>query len=153
MPEVLDTFTAAAIKYKKRHGKAPVLVVDSANRLAEYRPELLDTLQDAAKVASDSGTFRVIFISSKGNVPARMKGWRIPLCVIHSLCLPVYSEECMVKACVDVQDWRYILGGCYSVPHLQWSWRGITRSNLRHCWWSHDTPQECCNRRECWNSS
>ena len=106
MPEVLDTFTAAAIKYKERHGKVPVLVVDNANRLAEYRPELLDTLQDAAKFASDSGTFRVIFISSEGNVPVRMQGWRLPLlvCVIHSLCLPVYSEERVVEACEDVQD-------------------------------------------------
>ena len=96
MREVLRTFTAAAIKYKERHGNPPILVVDNANRLAEYRPELLDNLQDAAKTASDSRTFSVVFISSEGNVPARMEGWRLPLCVIHYICLPVYSEECVV---------------------------------------------------------
>ena len=121
MSKVLKTFTAAAKKYKELHGKVPILVVDNANRLAEYQPELLDTLQDVAKVASDRRTFRVIFISSEGNVPARMEGWRLPLGVIHPLCLPVYSEERMVKAHQDIQDWRSITGGCYSVLHLQWN--------------------------------
>ena len=93
MSEVLDTFTAAAIEYKKRNGKIPILVIDNANRLAEYEPKPLDNLQDAAKVASDSRAFSVVFISSEGNVPARMEGWRLPLCVMHSICLPVYGGE------------------------------------------------------------
>ena len=101
--------------HKKCHGKIPILVVDNANRLAEYEQKILDDLQDAAKVASDSRTFSVVFISSEGNVPARMEGWRLPLCVIHSICLPVYREEWVVKAREGVQDWRYNPGGSHPV--------------------------------------
>lgn len=122
-----DIFTAAAIKY---HGKVPVLVVDNPNRLAKYQLELLDNFQDAAKVTSDSVTFGVVFVSSEGNVPARMKGGRLPLCVIHSTCLPVYREECVVEAREDVQHWRYIPGGSYLIPHPPWIWREIARSNI-----------------------
>ena len=116
MRKILDTFTAAAVEYKKRHGKTPILVVDNASRLADYQPELLDNIQDAAKVASDSRAFKVIFISSEGSVPARMKGRKLPLCVIHSVCLPVYREECVVTA-HDLPDWRYNQGGGHPVPH------------------------------------
>ena len=108
-----DTFTAAAIKYKEHHGKGPVLVVDNANRLAKYQLELLDNFQDAAKVASDSVTFGAVFVSSEGNVPAR--------CAIHSICLLVYREECVVEAREGAQHWRYI---------PPWIWREIARSNI-----------------------
>lgn len=81
---LLDTFEAAAVKYKKRHGTIPVLVLDNANRLADELPEFLDHLQDRAKYASDNGLYRVVFVF-EGSVSARMQGWRLPLCVLYML--------------------------------------------------------------------
>ena len=78
--DLLRTFTTAAIKYKERHGKVPALVVDNANRLAENEPELLDNLQDAAKVATrlngiSQNTFRSKQSHLFANVARACEGW------------------------------------------------------------------------------
>jgi len=70
----LQVFSDLAIKYKKEYRKIPVLIIDNANRLAEGHQEVLDLFQDYAKRAADKGRLKVMFVSSEGRVPRRMKG-------------------------------------------------------------------------------
>ncbi|KIX09924.1 uncharacterized protein Z518_01005 [Rhinocladiella mackenziei CBS 650.93] len=74
LEEVLQTFSRLTTKYKQEYGRAPVLIVDNANRLAQKLPELLDLFQDYAKDAADEGTAVVVYVSSEGWVPRRMMG-------------------------------------------------------------------------------
>ncbi|KAI9765466.1 MAG: hypothetical protein M1839_005497 [Geoglossum umbratile] len=68
--EVLDTFSRVALRYRKAHQAIPVLIIDNANRLPQL---LLAQIQDFAKEASDSDIATVIFISSEGRIPRRMR--------------------------------------------------------------------------------
>ncbi|KAI9779927.1 MAG: hypothetical protein M1839_007083 [Geoglossum umbratile] len=68
--EVLDTFSRVALRYRKAHQAIPVLIIDNANRLPQL---LLAQIQDFAKEASDSGIATVIFVSSEGRIPRRMR--------------------------------------------------------------------------------
>jgi len=68
----LKIFSRLATKYKREYKKAPVLIIDNTNRLAQKQPELLDLFQDYAKLTADEGTVSVVFVSSEGNVPRRM---------------------------------------------------------------------------------
>ena len=72
--DIWQAFVRAAEKYKEEYEKIPVIIIDNANRLAEQQPELLDWLQDNAKWTSDNQVATVVFVSSEGNVPRRMKG-------------------------------------------------------------------------------
>ena len=74
LEEVLKVFSHVAIKYKQEYGKIPVLIIDNANRLAEDNQKILDRFQDYAKHAADEGIVTVVFVSSEGRVPRRMKG-------------------------------------------------------------------------------
>jgi hypothetical protein len=47
----------------------PVMIIDSANKLAHNQQKILDMLQDYAKLATDKGIATIMFISSKGCVP------------------------------------------------------------------------------------
>ena len=67
-------FSHVAIKYKQEYGKIPVLIIDNVNRLAEDNQKILDRFQDYAKYAADEGIVTVVFVSSEGRVPRRMKG-------------------------------------------------------------------------------
>jgi hypothetical protein len=67
-------FLHAADKYKKEYKKIPVLIIDNANRLAEKQLELLEQIQDYAKLATDQGRATVVFVSSEGRVPRCMMG-------------------------------------------------------------------------------
>jgi len=49
------------------------LVIDNTQKLASAKPEFLDTLQDFAKDAADSGNLQVVFVSSDFTVLARMQ--------------------------------------------------------------------------------
>ena len=70
--KVLSDFSAFAIKYKREYKRAPVLIINNANRLAQKQPGLLDTFQCYAKKATDERTASVVFVSGEGHVPARM---------------------------------------------------------------------------------
>jgi hypothetical protein len=74
MHDVLRVFSHLAIKYKQEYGRAPVLIIDNANKLAQKQEPLLDQLQDYAKSTADHGTVTVVFVSSEGRVPRRMMG-------------------------------------------------------------------------------
>jgi hypothetical protein len=69
--EVWDVFSRAAAKYRQKYGKAPVLIIDNANKIAT---EQLEEIQDYAKNASDDGTATVVFVTSESSVPRRMRG-------------------------------------------------------------------------------
>eukprot|EP01038_Epipyxis_sp_PR26KG_P004038 gene4038-5777_t len=56
----------AAAKFKVKHGRPMVLVIDSIDILAERDPQLMEILQDFAKCAADMGNLRIVFISSGG---------------------------------------------------------------------------------------
>ena len=80
--EVLRVLSHHAIKYKQEYKRIPVLIIDNANRLAQKQPKLLNLFQDYAKDTADIGTISVVFVSSEGRVPRRMRGKSIMLVVL-----------------------------------------------------------------------
>ena len=57
----------AAAKFKAKHERPMVLIIDSADRLAKDFPVFLGKLQDFAKDCADDGNLRIVFISSDGS--------------------------------------------------------------------------------------
>ena len=58
----------AAAKFKSKHERPMVLVIDSADILAKQNPAFLNILQDFAKLCADIGNLlRLVFISSDGS--------------------------------------------------------------------------------------
>jgi hypothetical protein len=49
-------------------------VIDDVNHLRTSRPEDLDLLQQTAKVWANDNIIRVVFVSSDGSAPPRMRG-------------------------------------------------------------------------------
>jgi hypothetical protein len=60
--------------YRKENNKAPVIVIDNINRLANDAPKILQILQDGAKDAVGSGLFTAVFVTSDGSAPSQMRG-------------------------------------------------------------------------------
>ena len=77
--EVFDVFSRVALKYRQSHNAIPVLVVDNANKLPA---SLLGEFQDYAKRAADNNIATVVFVSSEGRIPRRMRGTSI-LSIAH----------------------------------------------------------------------
>jgi len=72
--EVLKYFSGVASKYRKKHKRVPVLIIDNMHRLVQDGQEwILDLFQNYAKRASDQGTVTVVFVSGEG-IPRRMHG-------------------------------------------------------------------------------
>jgi hypothetical protein len=67
-------FEKYADSYRKENNRAPVIVIDNINRLANDAPEILDILQKGAKIAVGSGLFTAVFITSDGSAPSQMIG-------------------------------------------------------------------------------
>ena len=82
--QVLEQFSNAAIRYKREHQKVPVLMIDYANRLAQYRERLFDLIQDYAKRAPDNRITTVVFVSSEGRVPRRTMGMSVMFIVLFA---------------------------------------------------------------------
>jgi hypothetical protein len=81
--EPFNTFAAvqgslleAGSLYKAKHNRPLVIVIDSADLLAERCPAFLESLQDFAKDCADRGTIRFVFICGDG--PA------LPLLMVRS---------------------------------------------------------------------
>ena len=72
--DVYDTFKKYADWYRKENNRAPVIVIDNINRLANKAPEILDILQEGAKDAVGSGLFTAVFVTSDGSAPSQMGG-------------------------------------------------------------------------------
>ena len=60
--KVWSKFLHIAKKYKKEYNKAPVLIIDNANRLDEKPEEFISILQDCARNVTDSGIATVVFV-------------------------------------------------------------------------------------------
>lgn len=58
--------TAAAARYKVKHGTAPTLVLDAMDLVAKDDPAFFLVLQNFAKASADAGTLRVVFVFSDG---------------------------------------------------------------------------------------
>lgn len=71
---LLKDFEHFAAKYKAETGRPAVLVLDNINVLADKHPEVLDSLQDRAKIAADMSLYKVVFVCSDGAAPIRMEG-------------------------------------------------------------------------------
>jgi Cdc6-like AAA superfamily ATPase len=82
LQDLLGYLSDFAIKYKQEYKKAPVLIIDNANRLAQTQQELLNLLQDYAKDAADKKRLKVIFVSNEGRVARRMMGKSIMFIVL-----------------------------------------------------------------------
>jgi hypothetical protein len=48
--------------------------INNVNRLANNQMELLDLIQDTAKVAQDERIATIVFVSSEGRIQSRMQG-------------------------------------------------------------------------------
>jgi ABC-type oligopeptide transport system ATPase subunit len=57
----------AAVKFKSKHGRPMVLVIDAVDLLAKRDPAFLVILQDFAKLCADLGHLRFVFVSSDGS--------------------------------------------------------------------------------------
>jgi hypothetical protein len=58
----------AAIKFRRKHKRPAVLIIDSAELLAQKNPAFLEQLQDFSKDRTDEGCLRMVFVSSDGSV-------------------------------------------------------------------------------------
>ena len=72
--DVYDTFKKYADWYRKENNRAPVIVIDNINRLANDAPEILKILQEGAKDAVVSELFTAVFVTSDGSAPSQMRG-------------------------------------------------------------------------------
>ena len=60
--------------YRKENNRAPVIVIDNINILANKDPEILEILQQGAKNAVGSGLYTAVFVTSDGSAPSQMGG-------------------------------------------------------------------------------
>jgi len=74
--ELLWPLEAAAARFKAKHQRPAVLIIDGVEFLARQDPEFLETLQLFAKDAADSRKLRVVFVSNDGLT--------LPLMMAHS---------------------------------------------------------------------
>ena len=63
---VLNTLQAAAVKYKRRHGRVPVLFLDGSDLLAKHNAALFNRLLVHAKILANANKLLIIFVSSEG---------------------------------------------------------------------------------------
>jgi hypothetical protein len=66
--------TQAASKFRRKHKRPAVLIIDSAEILAKKNPEFLANLQLFAKQRTDEGSLRMVFVSSDGSVLEQLQG-------------------------------------------------------------------------------
>jgi ATPase family associated with various cellular activities (AAA) len=71
---VYGIFKEYADWYRKENNKAPVIVIDNINRLANDAPKILQILQDGAKDAVGSGLFTAVFVISDGSALSQVGG-------------------------------------------------------------------------------
>lgn len=59
----------AAIAFREKHKRTPVLVMDAADRIAQQDAKLFSHVQDFAKECADNNTLLVVFVFSDGTPP------------------------------------------------------------------------------------
>jgi len=76
---VFKVFSRVALKYRQAYKVVPVFVVDNANKLPE---SFLLQFQAYAKQAADKKIATIVFVTSEGRIPRRMRGTSI-LSIAH----------------------------------------------------------------------
>ncbi|CAG8636332.1 15296_t:CDS:2 [Funneliformis mosseae] len=69
---VLNAFDKAARKYKANNGKPPVLILDNISKMGQKNVNMLEDLQDIAKLYADQRSCVIVFVSSERTVPRMM---------------------------------------------------------------------------------
>jgi hypothetical protein len=64
--ELRRALLEAAARFRTKHARPAVLVIDAVDYIAKKDPVLFGDLQDFAKVCADAGSLRVMFVSSEG---------------------------------------------------------------------------------------
>eukprot|EP00732_Lithocolla_globosa_P002774 Lithocolla_globosa_v1_NODE_1945_length_2247_cov_4.583485.p1 type:complete len:419 gc:universal NODE_1945_length_2247_cov_4.583485:393-1649(+) len=62
-----EELITTAEKFKSKHGRPPVLVIDGADLIAKHDPTFFVRLQNFAKSSADRGKLRVVFVASEGH--------------------------------------------------------------------------------------
>eukprot|EP01111_Echinosteliopsis_oligospora_P011630 TRINITY_DN3884_c0_g1_i4.p1 TRINITY_DN3884_c0_g1~~TRINITY_DN3884_c0_g1_i4.p1 ORF type:complete len:372 (+),score=47.72 TRINITY_DN3884_c0_g1_i4:78-1193(+) len=70
---VEDVLIKAAVEFKERHNRPPVLIIDNINRLAEKSPRMLTQLQQLAKDHADKKDLIIVFVTSEGKAPRMLE--------------------------------------------------------------------------------
>ena len=65
---VFDILEDVSVKYKKKMGQVPVLVIDGVDLLAKHNEELCCQLITNAKIFANRKTLNVVLVSSEGSV-------------------------------------------------------------------------------------
>src|SRR5947209_7303642 len=74
MHNVLRVFPNLAIKYNQEYGRAPVLIIDNANKLAQKQEPLLRNFRTMRRVLPTRGIVSVVFVSNEGRIPRHIMG-------------------------------------------------------------------------------
>ncbi|GES89436.1 P-loop containing nucleoside triphosphate hydrolase protein [Rhizophagus clarus] len=69
----LEAFKSAGAVYRAKHNKLPVIVYDNISEIMSVDPEVLDALQNDAKMNADHKRYIAVFVSSEDSVPRRMQ--------------------------------------------------------------------------------
>jgi hypothetical protein len=100
---------AAAVKFKEKHKRPAVLIIDSAEIIAKDNPAFFAKLQDFAKQMTDAGNLRLVFVSSDGTVLEQMQS--------RSAWSRAHKEVYEVGDIPDADAVKYLVGR--QVPHGQ----------------------------------
>jgi hypothetical protein len=112
-------FEASARAYKKKHGKAPTLIIDSVSRLTgppakdakegalalshekeTARLELLGYIQDQAKDWADGGVAKIVFVPSTGRALMELQGQLLVVVSVRSSFeYPFLQDACYQLTC------------------------------------------------------
>ena len=65
---VLNTLREAAVEYKSRHGRVPILFLDGSDILAKHDEKVFNRLLIHAKILANDNKLSIVFISSEGSV-------------------------------------------------------------------------------------
>ena len=68
----MDAFERGARKYKTKNGTPPVLILDNISKLDKKNVNMLEDLQDTAKLYADQSSCVIVFVSSERTVPRMM---------------------------------------------------------------------------------
>ncbi|RUS15768.1 P-loop containing nucleoside triphosphate hydrolase protein [Endogone sp. FLAS-F59071] len=92
----MAAFRRSAAKYKAKYNKPAVLILDDISKLAKNHPNVIEKLQDIAKVVADKKEFTIVFVTSEDTIPTLMKSdsWT---CASPPLLIDDFTEDEALK--------------------------------------------------------
>ena len=72
---VIEVLEEAAIKYKKKYSRIPVIFIDGVDILAKYNEQLCEVLVTLAKILANNNKVRLVLISSEGTIMPLLGRW------------------------------------------------------------------------------